>query len=117
MPPHPRFFISDAGKEILASCETWYIDGTFKAAKNTLITQVNFIMGLTGMDKAIPCAFALLPSKEKESYLRLANCINEELTSQGKIKVKFLMMDYERSLIKAYQEPFQDDKLAGCEFQ
>ncbi len=68
------------------------------------------------MDKAIPCAFALLPSKEKECYLRLANCIKQELTRQGEIKMKSLMMDYERGLISAFQETFPDAKLEGCEF-
>jgi hypothetical protein len=114
IPNAPRIlvFISDAGKEVLTSCETWYIDGTFKAAVNTLLTQVVFIMDLTGMDRAIPCAFALLPSKEKESYLRLANCIKEELTSQGKIKMKFLMMDYGRGLINVLGTLFDPCRLA-----
>jgi hypothetical protein len=118
IPNAPRIlvFISDAGKEVLASCETWYIDGTFKAAENTLFSQVVFIVGLTGMDKAIPCAFALLPSKEKESYQRLATSIKEELTSQGNIKMKCLMMDYERGLINAFQETFHEAKVEGCEF-
>jgi hypothetical protein len=46
IPNAPRIlvFISNAGKEVLASCETWYIDGTFKAAENTLFSQVKFFL-------------------------------------------------------------------------
>jgi hypothetical protein len=33
-------YMSDMGKEILASCNQWYCDGTFKSATGTLFTQV-----------------------------------------------------------------------------
>jgi hypothetical protein len=32
-------FLSQHGKEMLASCKCWYIDGTFKAADNALFSQ------------------------------------------------------------------------------
>ncbi len=33
-------FIGDKGDEVLASCQSWFIDGTFKAASHTLFKQV-----------------------------------------------------------------------------
>jgi hypothetical protein len=33
-------FMSDEGAEVLASCQSWFIDGTFKAASHTLFKQV-----------------------------------------------------------------------------
>jgi hypothetical protein len=32
--------MSDEGAEVLASCQSWFIDGTFKAASHTLFKQV-----------------------------------------------------------------------------
>jgi hypothetical protein len=105
IPKAPRIlvFMSDVGKEVLAGCKSWYVDGTFKPAVNTLFSQVVFIVGLTGMDKAVPCAFALLPSKEKECYIRLAACVKTELQQLAAIpKLQTIMMDFEIGLIKGY---------------
>jgi hypothetical protein len=77
---------------------------------------VVFTVGLTSIYKVIPCAFAMLPSKEKDSYLRLANRIKEEHTREENIKIKFVMADYEKGLTNAFQETFHDAKLEGYEF-
>jgi hypothetical protein len=39
--------MSDEGAEVLASCQSWFIDGTFKAASHTLFKQVIEIDVLT----------------------------------------------------------------------
>jgi hypothetical protein len=44
----------------MASCSSWFVDGTFKAASNTLFTQIFFLLGLTEMCKTVPCLFGLL---------------------------------------------------------
>jgi hypothetical protein len=57
-------FMSQHGKEVMATCSSWFVDGTFKAASNTLFTQIFFLLGLKEMGKAVPCLFGLLPNKE-----------------------------------------------------
>jgi hypothetical protein len=45
-PPWPRdssSFMGKSGRDVLASCMSWYMDGTFKSASNTLFSQVNKI--------------------------------------------------------------------------
>ncbi len=99
-------FLSQNGKEKLANCSHWYVDGTFKSAARTLFSRIVFIVGLNGLGKAIPCAFALLPNKEKDSYLRLAACIKDELRQLPEVKVKIIMTDYEKGLIAAFKNSF-----------
>jgi hypothetical protein len=65
-------FMSQHGKEMLANCSRGYLDGTFKLDVRTLFSRIVFIVGLTPLGKAAPCAFSLLPNKEKDTYLRLA---------------------------------------------
>ncbi len=72
--------------------------------------------GLNGLGKAVLCAFTLLPNKEKDSYLRLAACIRDKLSQLPKVKVKNIMMDYEKGLISAFKTSFPGVSLAGCDF-
>jgi hypothetical protein len=96
-------FLSQNGKEMLANCSHWYVDGTFKSAAHTLFSQIVFIVGLNDLGKVVPDAFALRPNKEKDSYLRLAACIRDELTQLPEVKVKIIMTDYEKGLISAFK--------------
>ncbi len=109
-------FMSQHGREVLSACTSWYADGTFKAASNTLFTQIVFVVGLTALGKAIPCLFGLLPNKEKETYLHLANCLKLEMNKLPDIKDKSIMMDYEKGLITAFKTAFPSVAMVGCEF-
>jgi hypothetical protein len=76
-----------------------------------------FILGMTGMGKTVPCAFALLPSKEKLCYSRLAAAIKQEMDKlEVANQVKIIMMDYERGLIESFKTTFEDVQIAGCDF-
>jgi hypothetical protein len=99
---------------MLANCSHWYVDGTFKSAASTLFSQIVFIVGLNGLGKAVPCAFALLPNKEKDSCL--AACIRDELTQLPKVKIKNIITDYKKGLISAFKTSFPGVSLAGCDF-
>jgi hypothetical protein len=79
--------------------------------------QIVFIVGLTEMKKPVACVYALLPSKEKGCYLRLANAVKTELQQLPNWQeVKSIMTDYEMGMIKAFHETFPAAKMAGCEF-
>jgi hypothetical protein len=43
VPSAPRMlvFMTGTGKEVLASCKTWYVEGTFKPAFHTPFSQVS----------------------------------------------------------------------------
>ncbi len=41
--------MSSRGREVLSGCDSWYVDGTFKAAAETLFHQILFVVVLTGM--------------------------------------------------------------------
>ncbi len=73
-------------------------------------------MGLTALGKAIPYLFGLLPNKEKETYLRLAICLKQEMDKLPDVKVKSIMMDYEKGLITAFKTAFPSVAMVGCEF-
>ncbi len=40
-------FMSEFGRDILAGCSSWYVDGTFKSAGGTLFTQILLVIGLS----------------------------------------------------------------------
>jgi hypothetical protein len=107
-------FMSQTGKEVLASCTSWYVDGTFKPANETLFAQIVFVVGLTAMGKAVPCVFSLLPNKEKATYLRLAEKVKEEMGND--LKVGTIMMDYEKGLNNAFNITFENVNVVGCDF-
>ncbi len=110
-------FMSSRGREVLAGCDSWFVDGTFKAAAQTLFHQILFVVGLTGMGKAVPCLFALLPNKGTSTYIRLADCLKEELSKSPKpINVSMIMMDFEKGLNRAFHEIFPQASVQGCNF-
>jgi hypothetical protein len=57
-----------------------------------------------------------LPSKEKECYTRLADCIKIELLDMPKVEMESIMMDYERGLLNAFSESFPAASIVGCAF-
>lgn len=95
-------FMSKTGRDILASCKTAYTDGTFKAVTNTFFTQLYLVIGLTEMGKAVPCAFCLLPDKEKVTYLRVANILHDKLAECPDVKLTSIMQDYEKGQNNAH---------------
>jgi hypothetical protein len=109
-------FISQHGKEMLANCSNWCVDSTFKSAASTLFYQIVFIVGLTPPGKAVPCAFSLLSNKENDTYLRMAPCMRSELSRMPEVKVKTIMMDYEKGLISAFKTSIPSVTQAGRDF-
>jgi MULE transposase domain len=63
--------------------------------------------------KAIPCVFALLPDKEKATYLRVADKVLELV---GNSEVQTIMMDYEKGMNAAFRSTFEDATIVGCDF-
>jgi hypothetical protein len=65
----------------------------------------------------VPCAYALLPSKEKICYARLATAVKLELDKMEVTnQVRTMMIDYKWGLIDAFKTTFEDAQIAGCDF-
>jgi hypothetical protein len=65
----------------------------------------------------VPCVFALLPDKEKVTYLRVAEIILQQLEeSEEQLKVKTIMMDFEKSMNAAFRSTFEGVNIVGCHF-
>jgi hypothetical protein len=77
---------------------------------------VVFVLGQTGMGKSVPCIFALLPNKERNSYQRLASCIRDQLKSVQHVLVHMIHMDFEKGLMAAFNSTFPGNIISGCEF-
>jgi len=91
-------FMSSFGRDILASCSSWNVDGTFKPAKSTLFSQIVFVIGQTATGRSVPCGFALLPNKEKNTYLHVAEAIKSELQqAEQDIQLMEIMTDFEKT--------------------
>jgi hypothetical protein len=110
-------FMSKFGRDTLATCSCWHIDGTFKAAASTLYAQIIFIIGLSSSGRAVPCGFALVPDKEKTTYIRLAECIKTELRkTEIDLHLTEIMMDFEKGLLNAFSTVFEQAQVVGCDF-
>jgi len=62
-------FMSQSGKEILAGCTKWYVDGTFELALQTLFKQIVFVVGLTNLGKqSHVCMLCYHPKKKSPIF-------------------------------------------------
>jgi hypothetical protein len=109
--------MSNFGCDILASCPSWNVDGTFKPAKSTLFSQIVFVIGQTVTGRSVPCGFALLPNKEKNTYLRVAEAIKSELQqAEQDIQQMEIMTDFEKGLMGAFDATFDQAVVVACDF-
>jgi hypothetical protein len=74
------------------------------------------VLAQTGMGKLVPCHFALLPNKDRDSYQRLATCIKDHLKSIPSVLVNSIHMDFEKGLMSAFSSTFPGVGISGCEF-
>ena len=104
-------FMSDHGKQILKTYNTWQMDGTFSACPE-MFYQVFFVFVTTDSGKTIPAAYSLLP--DKQCYEVLFEEIKKALNnSNGPDKV---MVDYEKGLHNKFSSVFSDTEISGCLF-
>jgi hypothetical protein len=68
------------------------------------------------MGKTVPCLYALLPNKERETYQRLTTCLKDKLKQADDILVNTIHMDFEKGLITAFSSTFPGVTISGCEF-
>jgi hypothetical protein len=104
-------FSSDFQIEYLNKSETWLIDGTFKSCPrefNQLFT-VNFCL----FGKVFPAIFVLMLSQSMKSYEKVF-----EILKKKNIKKcpKYIISDFEKSIISACKSSFKTTSHYGCSF-
>ena len=93
----------------------WCGDGTFKAAPK-LFTQLYTIHGQKS-GYTVPCVYALLPNKRKETYVRLFRQIKSWLDVAGRQWLfESFLSDYEHGTFNAVLEVFLGIGEEGCFF-
>jgi hypothetical protein len=77
----------------------------------------NFIILFSALGKAVPCVFALLPDKEKNTYVRVAEVVYQQLQlCEDDICCQMIMMDFEKGMNAAFRTTFEGIPIAGCNF-
>ncbi|QQP40663.1 Uncharacterized protein FKW44_014788, partial [Caligus rogercresseyi] len=108
-------FTTASNLDLLRTSERWCGDGTFKAAPK-LWTQLYTIHGLKN-GYTVPCVFALLPDKRKETYTRLFTQVKAWLDATG-VQWEFnsFLSDYEKGAYLAVVDVFPGVDKDGCFF-
>ncbi|XP_040575190.1 uncharacterized protein asrij isoform X1 [Lepeophtheirus salmonis] len=97
--------------EDLASSKYWACDSTFKCFPENYfqLCTLHMIVGHV----SVPRLFILLPNKNEVTYIKLLTilkCINKSLCPET------LMMDFEKTIINAFQTVFPLTGMTGCLF-
>ena len=107
---------TDAQMETLARAKTILGDGTFKIAPS-LWTQVFIISAQVDTDVFVPCCYAMLPDKTRDSYNSLFSMLKECLSRRGLImSAQFFMSDFELNIKNSFMEFFPQTEVKGCVF-
>ncbi|XP_060868611.1 uncharacterized protein LOC132943597 [Metopolophium dirhodum] len=99
------------GLEILSLSHQWFVDGTFKIAPS-LFSQVFVILGCHN-GGVRPCIYALLPSKNQETYTQML--VEIKNLSLG-IIAGSISVDYELAIHNAFRAEFPNIEIRGCFF-
>lgn len=97
--------------QVLATCNEWYVDGTFKIAP-ILFQQVFVIMGFAN-GGVHPCLYALLPNKNQSTYSRLLVEINNIVPN---LNPRSVSVDFEIAIHNAFRNQFNGIEIHGCFF-
>jgi hypothetical protein len=104
-------FSTQRNLDLMARCNHWYADGTFKASPY-LFTQIYTIHAMK-YDNVIPTVFALMPNKTQVSYNRVFSALKNLNPNLQSISI---MTDFEQSTINAFKEAFHNALQRGCFF-
>lgn len=109
-------FMSKDGKQVLEESTEWSADGTFEKCPPGF-SQIYIIGGFVndnnGSGKIFrPAVFALLPRKNKTTYVKLLKAVGREV----KYQPAKLLMDLEKAMITAVEETMPDTSVLVCSF-
>lgn len=109
-------FCGIAGRDALRSKRDFFMDGTFKCCSKQF-SQIYTIHADFGSNKnetnIYPVAFAFLPNKRKETYIRLFRNVLENIPEWNPASVT---VDFESAAISAIIHMFPTSSVHGCYF-
>ncbi|XP_046552148.1 uncharacterized protein LOC124261815 [Haliotis rubra] len=102
--------------DILANAETIYMDGTFFVCPS--LWQQVYIVHCLVDGQMFPVAFSLLPSKSRDTYIRLFNYLKDSVLAIVGVELSpsVVQTDYEAAAIGATERVFPDAEVRGCYF-
>ncbi|XP_031327416.1 uncharacterized protein LOC116158726 [Photinus pyralis] len=94
------------------------MDGTFDAVPGITLQLYTIHSGIVGTDKFLPCVYACMMHKNKESYITLFNCVKKAVKTQYNklLELLFVAVDFEKAAISAIKECFKGAAISGCLF-
>lgn len=98
-----------ANLTLLEKSKHWYMDGTFKTVPS-IFYQLYTIHGIIKGESIVPLVYALLPNKKTETYIKL---LSELKNLEPRLNPSSVMMDFEKSMIKAFETEFPETKIRG----
>lgn len=97
--------------QLLARSDHWFADGTFKTVPH-LFYQLYTLHGLQN-NIAVPLVFALLPDKNKATYVKFLRKVKE---LEPAVSPLTLLTDFESAMIGAISQEFSQTRHRGCFF-
>ena len=107
-------FATDQALQLIANSEDWFCDGVL-SVRPEIIFQLSTVHARVGQ-KIIPCIFALLPNKTRETYNRFFRELSHHLQPAAENNPSTIMFDFELAAINAVSETFPDADISGCFF-
>jgi hypothetical protein len=110
-------FVSDIGIQILSKAERWHADGTYKVVPKLKGFYQLYIIHAYYKNLLLPCVYALLTGKDTRDYKSLILQLKEAALNFGaELKPKYIMIDFERSVMNAFQYHFPTITIRTCMF-
>ncbi|KAG8148329.1 uncharacterized LOC118071483 [Chelonus insularis] len=108
-------FASNTVLERLNDFSEIYVDGTFKCVPKDVGAKKLLILHMRKMDEGMASVFVLCANQTAELYIGIWNFLLERVPGL-KTSLKFIMMDFERALIKSVKETMPWITIRGCWF-
>ena len=107
-------FATDANLDLMRESMRLAGDGTFKVAP-TLWYQI-YTIHATKNGYTVPCVYALLPNKQKETYVRIFTQLKTWLEPVTTLQFSLFLADFEQGAYLALVELFPGVDVEGCFF-
>ncbi|CAC82100.3 putative recombinase [Bracoviriform inaniti] len=108
-------FASNAVLERMNDSQELYVDGTFKCVPKDIGAKQLLIFHMRKMDVGIASVLVLCTNQGTDLYKGIWNFLLERVP-RLKENLKFVMMDFERALIKSTKETMPSVVIRGCWF-
>ena len=109
-------FGSDLQLSYLSKAKVWYIDGTFKVARDPFIQLLSIHSFVRSGDalKQVPLCFVVMSRRRKQDYKAVFDAVLELLPAEP--SVEEVVLDFEKAVWSAIHKCLPDVSVHGCWF-